>query len=79
MLKYFKPRPMKERLECKMQNFVSSLIVLLIFENFQIYSLGIIASLKMSLEGTIGRLRSELCSWGVKLPRFPLQLFIETH
>ena len=69
MLKYFEQRPMRERLECKMQNFVSFLMALLIFENFQTYSMGIITSLsKMSLEGTIvsGRLRSEFCPWGVK-------------
>ena len=54
---------------CKLQNFISFLMALIIYGNFQTFSLWIITSLsKMSLEGTIvlGRLRSELCSWGVK-------------
>ena len=57
------------RRECKMQNYISFLKVLIIFENFQNFSFGIIISLsKMSLQGTIGpgRLRSDLCPWGVK-------------
>ena len=55
-----------------MQNFISFLMALIFFENFENFSLGIIRSLsKMSLQGTIvtGRLRSELCSWGVN--QFP--------
>ena len=43
---------MRERRECKMQNFISFLMMLIFFKNFE----------------TIvpGRLRSELCPWGVK-------------
>ena len=65
MLKYFEQRPMKERRECNMQNFISFLMMLIFFEIFS-YHLS-----KMSLQGTIvpGRLRSEFCHWGVK-PHF---------
>ena len=52
-----------------MQNFMSFLMVLIFFENFEKFSKGAFYHLsKMSLEGTIvpGRLRSELCPWGVK-------------
>ena len=59
-----------------MQNFISFLMALIFFENFENFSLGIITSLsKMSLQGTIvpGRLRSELCPWGVKLLQQLLQ------
>ena len=70
MLKYFEQRPMGERRKSKMQNFISFLMALIIFKNFQKCSLGIITSLsKVSLQGTIvpGRLRSEFCPWAVKL------------
>ena len=54
-----------------MQNFISFLIVLIFFENFEgeIYKGAFYHLFKMSLQGTIepGRLRSELCPWGVKL------------
>ena len=34
MLKYFEQRPMRERRECEMQNFISFLVVLIFLENF---------------------------------------------
>ena len=40
MLKYFEQRPMRERRECKMQNFISFLLVLICFENFGNFSEG---------------------------------------
>ena len=40
MLKYFEQRPMRERRECKMQNFISFLMVLICFENFGNFSWG---------------------------------------
>ena len=45
-------------------------MVLIVFENVENFSLGAFNHLsKMSLQGTIfpGRLRSELCPWGVKV------------
>ena len=35
ILKYFQQKPITERRECKMQNFISFLIVLIVFENFE--------------------------------------------
>ena len=35
VLKYFEQRPMRERRECKMENFIIFLIVLIFFENFE--------------------------------------------
>ena len=35
MLKYFEQRPMTERRGCKIQNFISFLMVLIILENFE--------------------------------------------
>ena len=52
---YFKQRPMRERRECKMQNFISFLMALIFFENFRNFSLGIITSL------------SNNCPWQVTL------------
>ena len=40
MLEYFKQKPMRERRECKMQNFISFLMVLIVFENFENCSWG---------------------------------------
>ena len=34
-LRYFEQSPMKKSRECKMQNFIAFLIMLLIFENFE--------------------------------------------
>ena len=65
---------MRERWECKMQNFISFLMVLIFFENFEKFSKGVFDHLsKMSLQGTIvpGRLCSELCPWGVNFKPFP--------
>ena len=62
--------PMNERRECKMQNFISFLMVLIFLENFEKISKGAFYHLsKMSLQGTIvpGLLRSELCLRGVKV------------
>ena len=61
MLKHFEQRPMRERRECTLQNFISLLMVLIFFENFEKFSYGAFYHLsKMSLQGTIvsGRLRS---------------------
>ena len=38
MLKYFEQRPMREMRECKMQNFISFLMVLIFLENFEFFS-----------------------------------------
>ena len=35
ILKYFQQRPITERRGCKMQNFISFLMVLIFFENFE--------------------------------------------
>ena len=51
-----------------MQNFITFLMMQIFFENFEKFSKGVFYLSKMSLQGTIvpGRLRSELCPWGVK-------------
>ena len=56
------------RRECKMQNFISFLMVLIILKISNFFPGKISHLSKMSLQGTIvpGRLRSELCPWGVK-------------
>ena len=64
MLKYFEKSPMRDRRKCKMQNFISFLMELILFEHFENFSYGAFYHLsKMSLQGAIvpGRLRSELC------------------
>ena len=38
MLKYFEQKPMMETRECKLQNFISFLMVLTFFENFEKFS-----------------------------------------
>ena len=61
---------MRERRKYKMQNFISFHIVVIFFENCEKFSQGKVYHLsKMSLQGTIvpGRLRSEVCPWGVKV------------
>ena len=36
-LKFFEQSPMRERRDCKMQNFLSFLMGLIIFQNFEIF------------------------------------------
>ena len=55
MIKYFEQRTMRERRECKMQNFISFFMALIFFQNFQNFSLGNITPSKMSFKGQLSQ------------------------
>ena len=67
ILKYFEQRLMRVRRECNMQNFISFLMVLIFFENFENFLGRVLSFIKNVPPRTIvpDRLRSELCPWGV--------------
>ena len=62
-LKYFERSPMRERQECEMQNFISFLMVLMIFENFEHFSLRGVETLTLHGNLFISKLFYQNCSF----------------
>ena len=63
-----------------MQNFISFLMVLILFEISEKFPKGwVYNSSKMSLQETIvpGRLRSDLCPWGVQTLKVDVQILLQ--